>query len=124
MNETPNYYAIIPANVRYNNSIQQGAKLLYGEITALSNKTGCCWAGDQYFMGLYKVSQATIQRWLTSLEKNGYIDRTVKYKDGSKEIEKGISELMLTLYSKMRIPILKNASTLYSKMSKRIIQVL
>lgn len=74
MNETPNYYAIIPANVRYNNSIQQGAKLLYGEITALSNKTGCCWAGDQYFMGLYKVSQATIQRWLTSLEKNGYID--------------------------------------------------
>ena len=75
MNETPNYYAIIPANVRYNNSIQQGAKLLYGEITALSNKTGCCWAGDQYFMGLYKVSQATIQRWLTSLEKNGYIRR-------------------------------------------------
>lgn len=108
MNETPNYYAIIPANVRYNNSIQQGAKLLYGEITALSNKTGCCWAGDQYFMGLYKVSQATIQRWLTSLEKNGYIDRTVKYKDGSKEIEKRY--IRINTY-----PILKNENTYTQK---------
>lgn len=108
MNETPNYYAIIPANVRYNNSIQQGAKLLYGEITALSNKTGCCWAGDQYFMGLYKVSQATIQRWLTSLEKNGYIDRTVKYKDGSKEIEKRY--IRINAY-----PILKNENTYTQK---------
>ncbi|MFC6785003.1 helix-turn-helix domain-containing protein [Halobaculum halobium] len=124
MNETSNYYAIIPANVRYNNSIQQGAKLLYGEITALSNKTGCCWAGDQYFMGLYKVSQATIQRWLTSLEKNGYIDRTVKYKDGSKEIEKRY--IRINAY-----PILKNENTYTQKceypilkMSKRIIQVL
>lgn len=108
MNETPNYYAIIPANVRYNNSIQQGAKLLYGEITALSNKTGCCWAGDQYFMGLYKVSQATIQRWLTSLEKNGYIDRTVKYKDSSKEIEKRY--IRINAY-----PILKNENTYTQK---------
>lgn len=108
MDETPNYYAIIPANVRYNNSIQQGAKLLYGEITALSNKTGCCWAGDQYFMGLYKVSQATVQRWLTSLEKNGYIDRTVKYKDGSKEIEKRY--IRINAY-----PILKNENTYTQK---------
>lgn len=108
MNETPNYYAIIPANVRYNNSIQQGAKLLYGEITALSNKTGCCWAGDQYFMELYKVSQATIQRWLTSLEKNGYIDRTVKYKDSSKEIEKRY--IRINAY-----PILKNENTYTQK---------
>lgn len=108
MNETPNYYAIIPANVRYNNSIQQGAKLLYGEITALSNKTGCCWASDQYFMGLYKVSQATIQRWLTSLEKNGYIDRTVKYKDGSKEIEKRY--IRINAY-----PMLKNENTYTQK---------
>lgn len=87
MNETPNYYAIIPANVRYNNSIQQGAKLLYGEITALSNKTGCCWASDQYFMDLYEISRATVQRWLKSLDDNGYIERHVKYKDGTKEVE-------------------------------------
>ena len=33
MNETPNYYAIIPANVRYAD-LKPNAKLLYGEITA------------------------------------------------------------------------------------------
>lgn len=34
--ETPNYYAIIPAEVRYA-SIPGNAKLLYGEISALTN---------------------------------------------------------------------------------------
>lgn len=33
--ENPNYFAIIPADVRYA-SIPDGAKLLYGEITALA----------------------------------------------------------------------------------------
>ena len=38
MNEKPNYYAIIPANVRYDNELRANEKLLYGEITALSSK--------------------------------------------------------------------------------------
>ena len=37
MKEKPRYYAIIPANVRYSD-LKPNAKLLYGEITALSNK--------------------------------------------------------------------------------------
>lgn len=41
--EQPNYYAIIPACVRYA-KIKANAKLLYGEITALANKTGECYA--------------------------------------------------------------------------------
>lgn len=43
MNEKPGYYAIIPAGVRYDKQLPQGAKLLYGEITALTNKNGYCW---------------------------------------------------------------------------------
>lgn len=82
-----NYYAIIPANVRYDDSLTDGAKLLYGEITALSNELGYCWAGNSYFSNLYKKDKSTIARWIKQLESKGYITRTVNYKEGSKEIE-------------------------------------
>lgn len=81
------YYAIIPANVRYDDSLIPSAKLLYGEITALCNEKGYCWASNEYFANQYKVSKPTIQNWLKSLEEKGYIYREVKYKEGSKEIE-------------------------------------
>lgn len=84
--EEPNYYAIIPANIRYDEDLIQGAKLLYGEITALSNQKGFCWANDMYFANLYKVSKKTIQTWLKSLEDKGYLTREVIYKEGSNEI--------------------------------------
>lgn len=35
-----NYYAIIPATVRYDNRLKPTEKLIYGEITALANKKG------------------------------------------------------------------------------------
>lgn len=84
---TPSYYAIIPANVRYDKRVVGEAKLLYGEITALANAKGFCWAGDKYFADLYGVSKRTIQNRLKSLEENGYISRQVIYKKDSKSIE-------------------------------------
>ena len=33
-----NYYAIIPATVRYSKELKATEKLIYGEITALANK--------------------------------------------------------------------------------------
>ena len=86
MKEQPNYYAIIPATVRYDKTLIPNAKLLYGEITALSNKDWYCWAWDSYFMELYWVSRQSIQSWFRSLEYAKYITREVKYKEGSKEI--------------------------------------
>lgn len=88
MNAQPNYYAIIPANVRYDKNLIPNAKLLYGEITALSNKEGYCWASTEYFQKLYGAGRSTIQSWLKSLETAGYISRVVVYKEGTKEIEK------------------------------------
>ena len=69
----PSYYAIIPANVRYSKNLEPNAKLLYGEITALSGAEGYCWASNQYFANLYDVSVRTIQRWISSLAANNFV---------------------------------------------------
>ena len=84
--EKPNYYAIIPAEVRYSKKITPNAKLLYAEITALCNMNGKCTASTEYFCRLYEVSRVSIQKWLKSLEENNYIKRVNIYKQGSKEI--------------------------------------
>tara|TARA_R110002110_G_scaffold156878_1_gene352444 strand:- start:108 stop:737 length:630 start_codon:yes stop_codon:yes gene_type:complete len=84
--EKPNYYAVIPAEVRYNRKLTPNAKLLYAEITALCNMNGKCNASTKYFANLYEVSRVSVQNWLKLLEENNYISRTVIYKEGSKEI--------------------------------------
>ena len=86
MKEIPNYYSIIPATVRYDNKIRDKAKLLYSEITALSNKDGYCYATNKYFADLYNVSTTTISTLIKELIDNGYIESNIIYKEGSKEI--------------------------------------
>ena len=81
------YYAIIPANVRYDKALPANAKLLYGEITALCNERGYCWASNQYFAELYGVSKKSVSSWINSLVAKGYITSQVHYKKGTKEIE-------------------------------------
>ena len=69
-----NYYAIIPAYIRYNKELKFGERLMYGEITALSNKSGYCYASNKYFADLYGVSQSTISRWISHLAELNSID--------------------------------------------------
>jgi len=83
----PNYWANIPANVRYCKKLTPNAKLLYAEITALCNMNGRCNASTKYFCKLYEVSRSSVQNWLKLLEDNNFIIRDVKYKQGSREIE-------------------------------------
>ena len=119
MEEKKSYYAIIPANVRYDESLPPNAKLLYGEITALCNAEGYCWASNKYFADLYGVADRTIRRWLRSLNERGYIESKVFYKKGSKEIERRfitiahqpMDENVLTLRTEMTSPTDKNVLT-------------
>lgn len=69
----PSYYANIPAPVRYDASLTANAKLLYGEITALCNKEGFCWATNDYFAELYETSERTVRRWISGLNDSGHI---------------------------------------------------
>jgi DNA-binding transcriptional regulator YhcF (GntR family) len=68
----PSYYAIIPADVRYSD-LKPNAKLLYGEITALSSKEGYCFATNRYFADLYSVTKNTVSLWISQLQKKGFV---------------------------------------------------
>jgi DNA-binding transcriptional ArsR family regulator len=76
---TPAYYAVIPAPVRYDPTLIPNAKLLYGEITALCNQKGYCWAQNEYFSKLYGVSKRSISEWISQLTDGGYITREIIY---------------------------------------------
>ena len=74
------YWSVTPANVRYSKKIPDGAKLLYGEISALCNERGYCWASNDYFADLYGNDKRTIQRWVKALETSEFIYTEVKGK--------------------------------------------
>lgn len=101
MSEKKSYYAIIPANVRYDESLPPNAKLLYGEITALCNAEGYCWASNKYFADLYGVSILSIKRWIKALLDRGYITTRLVYKEGSKEIDTRYIQICTEVVSKM-----------------------
>lgn len=86
-----NYYAIIPSNVRYDSRLCPSAKLMYGEITALSNEKGYCWATNQYFAELYDVSTKTITRWLKELQQYGYIIVILNKNESNEIVNRQIS---------------------------------
>ena len=92
MNEKPNYYAIIPANVRYDTDLRANEKLLYGEITALSSKYGICTASNNYFARLYEVKPSAISKWIKDLKDKEYIE--VEYIKNGKEIETRIIRII------------------------------
>ena len=85
--ENPNYYAILPADVRYDKRLKANEKILYSEITALANAKGYCYAKNQYFAELYDVHKNTISSWISHLCELGYLRLELIVKGDSKEIQ-------------------------------------
>ena len=111
MKEQPNYYAILSAEVRYDNRLKANVKLLFAEITALCNMNAECFASNKYFADLYGKSKTSISVWISELVKFGYIKVHYTYKVGTKEI--------LNRYiSILKGGIQENLNTPYKKTSK------
>lgn len=100
--EHPSYYSIITADVRYDKRLKPNEKLLFSEITALSNKRGYCNASNNYLAQLYDVNAVTVSNWVNHLKDRGYIDVEMIY-DG-----KQIKERRIFVNSN---PIKKNFNT-------------
>lgn len=79
-----NYYSVVPAEVKYNNELTQRAKLIYGEISSLSNKTGYCFATNNYFAKLYRCTNRTIQNAILKLQEKGFIKVVIENRNQRK----------------------------------------
>lgn len=90
--EKPSYYAIIPSIVRYDERLSASEKLMYGELTCLTNKLGYCYASNSYFAKLYGKDASTISRWVKNLEDCGYI--TIDYEREGKQIIRRIIKMV------------------------------
>jgi len=96
----PSYYAIIPASVRYDNALPAGAKLMYGEITALSNQRGYCFASNTYFSKLYNCTPQAISKWIKQLESAGHVQ--IEYVGDAGNVQRRVSIVVDTYQHELR----------------------
>lgn len=101
--EKPSYYSIITADVRYDERLKPNEKLLYSEITALSNKYGYCTATNSYFSKLYRADKSTVSRWVSHLEKCGYV-QVEQTRNGKRIVQRKIYPVATPLLTKRSIP--------------------
>ena len=74
----PNFYAVIPMSILEKNTISANAKLLYAEITALSKKSGKCFATNEYLSERLGISKRTIPSLLKELKDNSLVLISIK----------------------------------------------
>lgn len=66
-------YSVIPARVMDDCALRPNAKLLYGELSALAQAEGYCWASNMYLADRLNVSAKTIEGLLRQLKDQGHI---------------------------------------------------
>ena len=89
-----NWDSLLPAAVRYDSRLKGDAKVLYSEILLLSNKAGYCYATDQHLAALFDKRRETINRYIKSLVKYGYI-KIESTRQGKTVVERKIYPLTL-----------------------------
>lgn len=107
--EQPNYYAIIPATVRYDTKLKYAEKLLYGEITALANKNGYCYAQNKYFADLYNVTAVSVSRWISHLQELGYIETEIIRNENKEIVSRNIYIVDIPYYQKNQYPYIQKS---------------
>lgn len=95
MTDKPSYPDIcfIPAEIFTDKRLPANAKLLYGNIASLCNKTGVCWASNKFFANMYGVSERVVSGWIKKLAEYDYIKHSVDFKEESKQVDRRYLEL-------------------------------
>ena len=111
-NSKPNYYAVIPAEVRYSDKLTDFEKLLYGEVSAMANVKGYCFARNSYFGELFGKSIRTITRAISNLSAEGFIEVEVKRDDSGEVIERRVYLSLNVDRSRQKFPDPMDENTL------------
>lgn len=110
MTDQPSYYSIITANVRYDNRLTDSEKLLFAEITSLSNKYGYCTASNGYFAKLYEVTKVTVSRRIANLKECGYLQVEI-IREGNEIKQRKmypLTEMIRPINNSVNTPIITN----------------
>ena len=114
--EKPNFYGILPANIRYDKELKPMEKILYSEISALTNAKGYCYATNSYFAELYAVHKNTVGNWINHLIEKGYLKSKMIYKENTKEIvERRLYLIVDPINEKIDTPINEKVDTYQRK---------
>lgn len=103
MSEKPNYFAVLPSDVRYNKKLSPMERLLYAEITCLTNHKGYCWASNAYLGRLFDRNPKSISRNLQNLSLHNHI-KIYLVKDDKKNVDKRIISLVTKLPKSAKLP--------------------
>lgn len=109
-----NWDSLLPAAVRYDSRLKGDTKVLYSEILLLSNKAGYCYATDQHLAALFDKRRETINRYIKSLVKYGYI-KIKSTRQGKTVVERKIYPLTLPKTS-----ICQNSKSIISRDSAKL----
>lgn len=88
--EKPGYWAVLPASVRYDETLPANAKLLYAELSALAQVDGYCWASNQHLGELFGVDKKTVSRLISMLADRGYIRVDVERNDAGQVVRRKV----------------------------------
>lgn len=83
MQTMPTFWAVLPAKVRYDKRLSASEKVLFTELSAMTNVKGYSYATNRYFATLYDVSVSTVSRWISNLEKCNHIKCVYEFKDNN-----------------------------------------
>jgi len=98
------YYCVIPWKLLTDDRVSSTAKLLYGEISALANREGYCWASNMHFTKIFNIKSPTrISTLIRELREYGYVYTEINKEDGNKR------KIWLC------VPITKNSNSYSSK---------
>jgi hypothetical protein len=87
----------IPKRLYLSTKFTPNEKFILIEIYSFSKK-GVCYAGNRHFANFTGLKENTVQKMLLKFEKDGYINRSYTYKNGTKEIEKRTITLLDKFY--------------------------